>query len=104
MGAWPSATVQDIDLFFYDDPEVVLFLYLMSFWRSGSAQDISSVWECSGFQIDATFFLWIDFQKFGCFEKEKPSPFILHHKLVCFIDGNTREHRHGPPKQNKFLS
>ena len=37
------------------------------------------------------FFFSIDFQKSGCFEKEKLSPVILHHKLACFIDGNQQK-------------
>ena len=51
--------------------------------------------HCIGFFLETFFkstqnyFLWIDFQKSGRFEKEKSSPFILHHKLACFIDGNT---------------
>ena len=59
-------------------------------------------WEIF-FKSTQKYFLWIDFQKSGRFEKEKSSPFILHHKLACFIDGNTREHRPGPPKPNAFF-
>ena len=56
------------------------------------------------FKSTQNLFVRIDFQKFGSFEKEKPSPCILHHKLACFIDGNTREHRPGsPPKKVGFF-
>ena len=41
------------------------------------------------FKSMQNYFLWIDFQKSGRFEKEKSSPSILHHKLPCYIDENT---------------
>ena len=57
------------------------------FWEKNQSRKKSELETF--FKSTQNYFLWIDFQKSGRFEKEKSSPFILHHKLPCFIDENT---------------